>query len=354
MPAKQMTLSSLTKLLTARLACCVKVLGDITIELGVAKLLPKNTEAFDYKQLPKYHQGIHIVVIGTGIAGLSAVNQQRNCKVAVVVGTGPLGLEIADSLYSMGIKVIILERSNQLMKHHLDRTAAIVLALQLRKSRLNLLFNSKLERCIGNENVEAIKLNNGRQLKCDLLILATGNQPNIELAAAANLKTNKGVVVNRWLQTSNPDIYAIGDLAELENTLRVDELWSVAEKQGSLVANNVLGKIESYQPLAKILQLKLAETDLLVVGQLTKNGCQSPSIVLLNNKNYQYRKLIINEGRVVGAILIGHPELKPLVLAVINQKLNVTSILANLRKGHWIASLDSLLLSNDFKISYTG
>lgn len=470
---EQITLSSLTKLSTARLACCVKVFDDISIELGVAESLPKNAESLDCKQLSKYQQGMHIVVIGSGIAGLSAVKslrdlsdncnitliggepylpynrmnitqlitgkmgligfqlqseqwflknkvdmwlntqvisispekkqvtlalgkqfsydklilaqgsrvnpptfinnqlqgihslrtaddaiairsdiQQRNCKVAVVVGTGPLGLEIADSLHSMGIKVIILERSNQLMKHHLDKTAAIVLALQLRKRRLNLLFNSKLEECIGKDNIKAVKLDNGRQLKCDLLILATGNQPNIELAEAANLKTSKGVVVNRQLQTSNPDIYAIGDLAELENSSRVDGLWSVAEKQGSLAANNILGKIENYQPAEKILQLKMTEIDLLVVGERIKEGGQS--IVLLNNKNYQYRKLIISEGRIVGAILIGYPELKPLVLAAINQKLNVSPILAGLRKGHWIASFDSLLPSNDFKIPYTG
>ncbi|WML44426.1 CoA-disulfide reductase [Neobacillus sp. PS3-40] len=193
---------------------------------------------------------------------------QQNPKKAVVVGGGFIGIEMAENLIDRGIEVTIIEMSNQIMAP-IDIEMASILHSHLIEKGVHLILENGVQSFA--DNGKKVILSDGKEIETDMTILSIGVRPENELAKNAGLELGErgGIVVNEYLQTSNEDIYAVGDAVEVVDYINGKKamipLAGPANRQGRISANNMMGKEEKYQgtlgtSIAKVIDLTVAAT----------------------------------------------------------------------------------------------
>jgi len=172
---------------------------------------------------------------------------------AVVIGGGFIGLEMAENLHKLGMKVSVIEMGNQVLAP-VDFPIAAIVQEHIRSKGVRLFLNTKVAGFELDADGLKVMIEGANSLQTDLVILSIGVRPDTRLAVAAGLKIGeaKGIFVNEFLQTSNPDIYAVGDAIEFKNPItqrtQISYLAGPANKQGRICANNIVGgNIESYK-----------------------------------------------------------------------------------------------------------
>ncbi len=223
----------------------------------------------------------------------------------VVVGGGLLGIEMAASLREIGKDVIIIQRSSRLMDRQLDELGARLLYEELRDRNIEVLYNDEIERFLGNNKLTGLQLKSGRKITCQAVIMSIGTAPNIELAQACGLELKRGVIVNEYLQTNDNSIYAIGEIAEFKGTLY--GITAAAEQQAAIVAQHLSGDISNYYQGSLFMNiLKLHGADICSLGTVdTPNDSAYEEVVFIDKAKRYYKKCVIHEDRLIGAILIG-------------------------------------------------
>ena len=225
---------------------------------------------------------------------------------AVVVGGGLLGLELAASLRQLGVRVTLVHRSGRFMERQLDQLASELLYLELLDRGIDIYFNEEVQTFAGTNRLEGVQLKSGRKLNCQVVIMAIGTEPNIELARAAGLSCNRGVVVNDYLQTSDPDIFAAGEVAQWNG-----QMWGVtlaAEQQAEAAARFIAGDIsQPYRGSLAMNMLKMEGLHLCSIGisEVPTNQPGYEEIVFIDKSKRYYKKCIVHNDKLVGAILVG-------------------------------------------------
>jgi NADPH-dependent 2,4-dienoyl-CoA reductase/sulfur reductase-like enzyme/ferredoxin len=267
--------------------------------------------------------------------GLRDWVQRQRCRSAVVAGGGLLGLEAAHALHQAGLKATVLERGGWLLHRQLDARGGEVLREYLTGLGLHILLDAEVAGARGGKGgaVERVVLRDGRELSCDALLVAAGIRPNVELARAAGIRVNRGVVVDAQMRTSAQDVYAAGDVAEFENELH--GLWPVATEQAEVAGVSLLGGKRAYRRTTPATTLKVVGAELLSVGRVEPEAGDE-AIGLLEGAT-RYRKLVVSGGRLVGAILIGHPGEAESVQQAVKEGRDVRAALGELRAGRWAA-----------------
>jgi nitrite reductase (NADH) large subunit len=181
--------------------------------------------------------------------------------------------------------------------------------------------------------VSQVLLKDGRTLPCDLLLIAVGIKPNVDLARAAGLQVNRGVIVDAAMRTSAPEVFAAGDVCEFEK--QVPGLWPVAVEQARVAAINAMGGQEVYRETVPVTALKVVGIDITSIGRFDPRSEHEIVIALEDINEHRYRKLVIDGGQIVGAILLGYPTYAPAVTAVVKSGADVTDRLDDLRAGRW-------------------
>ena len=203
--------------------------------------------------------------------------QQRHIKKAVVIGAGFIGLEMAENFHDLGLHVTIVEMGDQILAP-VDYPVAAMVQQHIRGKGVDLRLNTAVTgfNKIGNE-IE-VALNNGEVLNADMVILSIGVRPDTKLAVQAGLKTGaaRGIWVNEYLQTSDPDIYAVGDAIEFENPITgqsmITYLAGPANKQGRICANNVVsGNVQKYHGSINTAIVKVFDMTLGTAGTASKH-----------------------------------------------------------------------------------
>lgn len=258
--------------------------------------------------------------------------QTNDSRFAVVAGGGLLGLEAAYALLKIGLRVTVLERSEHLLKRQLDVKAANILHDYLSGLGLHIQYQSEVARVSGDNKVAEITLKNKTSEKCDVLLVAAGIAPNTALASDAGLKTNRGVIVNSQLK-ADENIYVAGDLAEMDSAPgAIPGLWTVAVEQGKLAALNALGDHNEFQHKPQPTALKVVGVELLSIGDF--NG-KDTDYVIAQEQDGRYRKLILRDGKVMGAILLGYPDIKNTVIKWVLEQVDLSDKLEALEQGDW-------------------
>ncbi|MBO9703027.1 MAG: molybdopterin-dependent oxidoreductase [Sporocytophaga sp.] len=225
----------------------------------------------------------------------------------VIVGAGLLGLELSASLRDIGIEVTVLQRSSRLMDRQLDETASILLHEEVTDRGVEILYNDQVKYFTGREKLTGIKLVSGRTLECKAVVFAIGTTPNIEIPKQAGLESKRGVVVNEYLQTSDPNIFAMGELAEFNSNLY--GITAAAEEQAEVIARYLNGDMLSYYKgtlsmnILKMEGLSLCSLGLSEVPYDRKDEYEE--ITFLDQAQRYYKKCIVHEDKLVGAILLG-------------------------------------------------
>jgi ferredoxin-nitrate reductase len=223
----------------------------------------------------------------------------------LIVGGGLLGIELAASLREMNFEVAVLQRTSKLMDRQLDALGSRLLSEELRDRGIELVYNDEIERFSGLEKLDGVRLKSGRHFACQAVVLSIGTTPNIELAQAAQLPCKRGVVVNEYLQTSDEAVYAIGEIAEFNGMLY--GITAAAEQQAEVVARYLCGDVTDYYQGTLLMNiLKLHGADLCSLGMVeTPEDPAYEEVVFIDKAKRYYKKCIIHNDRLVGAILIG-------------------------------------------------
>ncbi|MDB5250222.1 MAG: molybdopterin-dependent oxidoreductase [Segetibacter sp.] len=224
----------------------------------------------------------------------------------IIVGGGLLGIELAASLREVKVEVTIIQRISRLMDRQLDVLGSQLLHEELTDKGVDIFYNDEIERFIGNGTVKGIRLKSGREIDCQAIVIAIGTTPNIEIAKACGLECKRGVVVNDYLLTSDPNIYAVGEIAEFKGFLY--GITAAAEQQADIVARHLGGDISNYYEGSLLMNiLKMHGTDLCSLGlaEAPPNDPSYEEVVFIDKAKRYYKKCVIQNDRLVGAILIG-------------------------------------------------
>ncbi len=220
---------------------------------------------------------------------------------AVVIGGGLLGLEAAYGLAKAGAQVTVVHLMDRLMERQLDPTAAAMLKLAVERKGISVELSAETAAISGERRVEAVQLADGRSLPADLVVVAAGIRPNVELARGAGIEIGRGILVDDHLQTSVPGIYAIGECAEHRGACY--GLVEPAYEQARALASHLSGG-GAYRGSVLATNLKVSGVDLFSAGDFL-GGAGSEAITMTDPGLGAYRKLVIKDGRLTGCVLFG-------------------------------------------------
>ncbi|MED4559224.1 assimilatory nitrate reductase electron transfer subunit NasB [Bacillus subtilis] len=222
---------------------------------------------------------------------------------AAVIGAGLLGLEAAVGLQHLGMDVSVIHHSAGIMQKQLDQTAARLLQTELEQKGLTFLLEKDTVSISGTTKADRIHFKDGSSLKADLIVMAAGVRPNIELAVSAGIQVNRGIIVNDFMQTSEPNIYAVGECAEHNGT--VYGLVAPLYEQGKVLASHICGvPCEEYQGSAPSAALKIAGIDVWSAGKIQEDE-RTTSIKIYDEQAGVYKKALFVDDKLAGVILFG-------------------------------------------------
>jgi nitrite reductase (NADH) large subunit len=279
--------------------------------------------------------GTYVLRTADDALGIRAYAQRTGARQGVIAGGGLLGLEAAYALHKLGLRTAVLERSDRLLRRQLDARASEILRTYLEGLGLEIVTRAETAAAVGNGRVERVALTDGRSGPADVLLVAAGIAPNAELAADAGIETARGIVVDDHMRTSDTAVLAAGDVAEWRR--QVLGLWPTAVAQAEVAADNAVGGSKAYEGVVPVTILKVVGVELASIGRFERESPDEEVIALEEDDGRRYRKLVLSSGRIVGAILLGYSQEVALVRTAINDQLDVSRRLDELRAGRWEA-----------------
>ncbi len=271
----------------------------------------------------------------------------RRGKTAVVVGGGITALELTEGLLARGMNVHYLLRGDRYWGNVLDEHESRIVEKRLQEEGVTLHFHSELIEVIGRAGkVGGVRLLNGCTLKCDILAYAIGIKPRVELAREADLALDRGILVNEFLQTNDPDIYAAGDVAQVYDPLSgrsvLDSLWSPAREQGRAAGLNMAGQRISYIKGAPFNVTRLAGLTTTIIGAVG-HGHDEDILGIARGDSETWRELpdasvaqggfdmnhvriLVGEKTLIGAVVMGDQTLSTPLQKIISDKMDISCI----------------------------
>jgi nitrite reductase (NADH) large subunit len=274
---------------------------------------------------------------------------------AVVIGGGFVGLEAAYALYSKGIEVTVVERLPQILPNQFDQKAAQILSRDMQQEGIRIItgngvkevLNPTLWQKLFGKKGKGVLLENGETLKCELIIVTAGAQPNIEVAQGAGVAVERGIVVDDYMESTVKDIFAAGDVVETADAVtgksQLSPIWPNAIVQGRIAGLNMAGIPTPYtQQIGMQNAVEFREVPAIAAGITEPEANDEVIIVERLNRN-KYKKFIIRDGKLVGMILVGDIRQAGVYNALIKNKIDVSKTKDYLAKedfnfGYFLAS----------------
>ena len=255
----------------------------------------------------------------------------RHHEYAVVIGGGLLGLEAASGLRKRGMKVTLVHLMPTLMEQQLDADAGRLLRRSLELRGLDFVMPAETVEILGGDQVSDVRLKDGREIPADLVVMAVGIRPNVALARAAGLYCRRGIVVDGTMQTYDPGIYAVGECAESHG--RTYGLVAPLYEQAKVCANHLAGwGLARYAGSLAAAKLKVTGIDLFSAGNVS-GGAGADSIVLHDRSSGVYKKLILRNNRIDGAVLYGDTADGPWYVRLMRERVDVSPFRHSLMFG---------------------
>lgn len=254
-----------------------------------------------------------------------------NVKEITVLGGGLIGLRDAYALRMREKKVSVVVKSPQVLSQMVDRDAAQVIASTLEKNGIRIMTGLAAKEVRGGESVEEILLDTGQKLSCQFVIIGKGVKPNTELASSAGIKVGNGIIADKFLRTSDEDIFVAGDVAETydiaRESSRINALWPCAVEQGEIAALNMLGKKVEHDGSLSMNSVDFFGLGCISIGltKLSKEREEGYGIIAKTTKDI-YKKFILKDNRIVGAILVGDIQQAGIIGPLIKNKVDISSI----------------------------
>lgn len=258
-------------------------------------------------------------------------------KKAIIIGGGLIGLKATEALMDLKIEVTIVELADRILSGTFDRKASAIIESALKKMGGRLISRNTVVEIKGREKrVKEVVLKDKKRIPADLLIMAIGVRPNITLAKGTPIKTNKGILVNSFMQTSVSDIYAAGDCCESKNLLsglnQPMAIWPAAVRQGRIAGLNMAGIREEYPGGLAMNAVELCGIPTISVGETCPEGEGYKVLEYSEPGKSIYKKIVIRENRIVGAIFVGAIERAGIYTGLIKDRVNIATFKEHLLK----------------------
>ncbi len=265
-------------------------------------------------------------------------------KTAVVVGGGITALELVEGLLARGVKVHYLLRGDRYWGNVLDLYESRIVERRLQEEGVALHFHTELAEILGKGHVQEIRLKDGRTMRCDMVAYAIGIKPRIELAHAAGLAVDRGILTNEYLQTTNENIFAAGDVAQVYDPSIgrsvIDSLWHLARDQGHTAGLNMAGERQAYVRNTPFNVTRLAGLTTTIIGSVghghdddivgiargdSETWRQLPdAIVAQTGFDVNRVRLMVGEKTLLGAVVMGDQTISAPLQKIIRNKMDIT------------------------------
>jgi NAD(P)H-nitrite reductase large subunit len=240
------------------------------------------------------------------------LSHHRHKVKAVVIGGGLIGTSVSDALIRRGVDVIIVEMKDRVLNTILDEEASAIEAKALEQAGITVITGHTIRDINSNipGEVSSVILDDERVIHCEMVIVAIGVRPRLELAAAGGIRTNRGIIVNRHMATSTPDIYACGDVAEAFDFVygenRLTPIWPNAYEGGWVAGRNMAGQPTEYAGGTAMNAMKYFGVNIVSAGLVVP---PDESYETLSHKNGGvYRRVVIKDGKLTGLVFAGDIE----------------------------------------------
>ena len=277
-------------------------------------------------------------------------------KTAVVVGGGITAIELAEGFTAHGVATHYLLRGDRYWASVLDARESAVVEERLEHDGIVIHRNSELARVTGHrDKVTGIETKEGTRIACDILGVAVGTQPRLELARQIGLETGRGIFADQTLATSEPDIFVAGDAAEVLDPVSgkrgIDALWGVAIAHGRIAGVNMTGGAETYRRPAPFNVTKIGGVTTTLIGAVGGGGRDGDLIALARGDSQAWRdqldgfavatdhganhlRLMLSEDRILGAVVMGEQSLSRPLLHLIRDRVDIREVRHRLVDGH--------------------
>jgi nitrite reductase (NADH) large subunit len=271
------------------------------------------TESYDQLIIATGSNPFMIPLPGVDKKGVKAFRNIKDCeemieysnkyKKAAVIGGGLLGLEAARGLLNLGMEVDVIHIHDYLMERQLDRTAGKLLQTELEKQGMKFLLQKNTVEITGKKQVTGLKFSDGSKIKADLVVMAVGIKPNVDLAKEAGIPVNRGILVNDYLESEIPNVFAVGECAEHRGIAY--GLVAPLYQQGQVLAKTLCGIQDAgYQGSVLSTQLKVSGVDVFSAGKINED--ESTRVYkMYDDWKGVYKKVLIENGKIAGAVLFG-------------------------------------------------
>ncbi|MEK3773716.1 nitrite reductase large subunit NirB [Paenibacillus sp. FSL K6-4396] len=227
----------------------------------------------------------------------------KTYRKAAVIGGGLLGLEAARGLLHLGMEAVVVHNAHYIMNRQLDEKAAAMLQQELEDQGMSFLLSKNTQKITGRSQAQGLLFTDGSKLEAQVVIVAVGIRPNVDLARRSGIATNRAIMVDDYMRTSVPDIYAVGECAEHRGISY--GLVAPLYVQGKVLARTLCGQeTPEYKGSIPYSQLKVSGVDVFSAGEISGEGMQT-AIQHLDGIQGTYKKVLMQAGKVRGAILFG-------------------------------------------------
>ena len=270
-----------------------------------------------------------VVVIRNIDHAQEIVNRLEEIKTACVLGGGLIGLRTGYALSVRGVKVKIIVKSSHVLSQMLDRDAAEMIEGTMREHGTDIRTGRDAVEIVGKESVEGIILDDGERINCQLVVIGKGVQPNVDFISGSQIKVNEGIVADETMRTNLPDIYVAGDVAETfdlsTGRMGVNAIWPCAFEQGRVAGLNMAEKRVKYDGSFRMNSLDFYGLPVISMGVTRIDGDEFQQFQRKTKSTY--RKLVLKDGRIVGAILVGQVQKAGILTTLLKKRVNVSDII---------------------------
>ncbi|WP_026671462.1 nitrite reductase large subunit NirB [Alkalihalobacterium bogoriense] len=291
--------------------------------------------SYDYAIIATGSHPFMLPLPGADLEGVIAFRNIKDCemmieaaenyKKAVVIGGGLLGLEAARGLINLGMKVDVVHIQDYLMERQLDQDAGRLLRIELEKQGMNFLMPKLTSEIVGRKRVKKIRFKDGTETTADLVVMAVGIKPNVDVAKASDIEVNRGIVVNDFMETSADGVFAVGECAEHREIVYglVAPLW----EQGKVLAKRICGEDAGvgYEGSVLSTKLKVSGVNVFSAGEFMDDG-STRSVRVYDEFEGIYKKVMIRDNKVVGAVLFGDTKEGPKLFNMIQDGADVSDM----------------------------